>query len=155
MMPVGKIVHLIVEPAMVREQRRARRSPERPIGLRGRIRGDQALGERSVEFRAGRRRESPRQLPRSGRRCWSGCLREQPTPSRTRQNGFLYGHRDAERSAEGDSSVLRVPPDGVTIEVDSGRAYENPVDVVEPSTHYSLPSVTEVEGMAELMENGA
>jgi len=52
MVPIGKVIHLVIEPAMIREQCRARWTPKCPIRLRRRFRGNQTLGERSVQFRA-------------------------------------------------------------------------------------------------------
>lgn len=43
----------------------------------------------------------------------------------------------------------------VAVGVDTGRSDENPVDVIEATAHYAVARVTQVEGVAELVENRA
>lgn len=66
----------------------------------------------------------------------------------------MNGNSDAERSAESDRRVLRISTNRIAIEIDAASADKDSIDVVETTSHYTLASVSEIEGMTELVKNG-
>lgn len=66
----------------------------------------------------------------------------------------MHCNGDAERPAESDRRMLGISSDGIPIEVDSSRTYEDPVDVVETAAHDTFPGVSEIEGMTQFVQNG-